>query len=288
MVTEVIRKILVPVRGDGKGDNVLAHAAAMARRFNAHIKITHCRARPEDMMPYGVPIPAFLKKQLLEQAAGLADLEEQGLQQEVEVLAEKFNLTLSDEPTSGSATASWVEEPGRQVDIIKRHGRLADMIFVAKPDVSRNLGTNTLKAALFHTGRPVVMCPPVQQAPLELGESIAIAWNGSVEASRAVALTLPLATNASRVIILSSGTDVHGASTADLVEYLGLRNIIAEEKRFEVQESIGTDLLKHASGAGADLLVMGAYGNSHEAETVLGGNTQAVVDNAQMPVVFVH
>ena len=52
----MIRKILVPVRGDGKGDNVLAHAAALARRFNAHIAVTHCRATAEDLKPFGVPI----------------------------------------------------------------------------------------------------------------------------------------------------------------------------------------------------------------------------------------
>ena len=46
----MIRKILVPVRGDGKGNNVLAHAAALARAFNAHIVVTHCRARPEDLL----------------------------------------------------------------------------------------------------------------------------------------------------------------------------------------------------------------------------------------------
>ena len=39
----MIRKILVPVRGDGKGNNVLAHfAAALARAFNAHIVVTSC------------------------------------------------------------------------------------------------------------------------------------------------------------------------------------------------------------------------------------------------------
>lgn len=36
----MIRKVLVPVRGDGKGGNVLAHAAALARGFNGHIEIT--------------------------------------------------------------------------------------------------------------------------------------------------------------------------------------------------------------------------------------------------------
>ena len=34
----MISKILVPVRGDGEGDNVLAHAAALAREFNALIE----------------------------------------------------------------------------------------------------------------------------------------------------------------------------------------------------------------------------------------------------------
>ena len=34
----MISKIRVPVRGDGKGDNVLAHGAALARGFDAHIE----------------------------------------------------------------------------------------------------------------------------------------------------------------------------------------------------------------------------------------------------------
>ncbi len=36
----MIRNILVLVRGDDKGDNVLAHAAALARCFKAHIEVT--------------------------------------------------------------------------------------------------------------------------------------------------------------------------------------------------------------------------------------------------------
>ena len=33
---------------------------------------------------------------------------------------------------------------------------------------------------------------------------------------------------------------------------------------------------------------MGAYGDSHERETVFGGNTQTVVDTATTPVIFNH
>jgi nucleotide-binding universal stress UspA family protein len=36
------------------------------------------------------------------------------------------------------------------------------------------------------------------------------------------------------------------------------------------------------------MLIMGAYGESHERETLFGGNTQTVVDRAELPVVLVH
>ena len=39
----MLSKILVPVRGDGKGDNVLAHAAALAHRYKSHIEVAHCQ-----------------------------------------------------------------------------------------------------------------------------------------------------------------------------------------------------------------------------------------------------
>ena len=49
-----VRDILVPVRGDGKGEGVLDHALALARRFDAHIVAVHCRPRPEGKLPGGV------------------------------------------------------------------------------------------------------------------------------------------------------------------------------------------------------------------------------------------
>jgi len=283
----VIRRIVIPVRGDGKGDNVFAHAAAVARRHHAHVVVTHCRARAEDMMPYGVPIPAAMKRLLIAQTATVADQVEAGLREEVETLAAALGLAMSETPLDGAPSASWVEEQGRQVDVIKRHGRLADLICVAKPDVSRNLGANTLKAALFNTGRPVMMCPPADAPPETLCARIAVAWNGSSEASRAVALTLPLLARADEVVILTAGEEVHGTRAEDLVAYLGDRGVEARVERFEARK-IGRELLARSAAAGADTLVMGAYSDSHERETVFGGNTQQVVDGSSMPVIMVH
>ena len=90
-------------------------------------------------MPYGVPIPKAMKNLLLKQSLQIANQVEEGLHAEFVALAKKFKLTLTEKPLYGqSASTSWVEEQGRQVDIIKHHGRLADLICVAKPDVDRS------------------------------------------------------------------------------------------------------------------------------------------------------
>ncbi|MBK0329661.1 universal stress protein [Rhodobacteraceae bacterium F11138] len=285
----MIRKILVPVRGDGKGDNVLAHAAAMAHRNKSHLVIAHCRARPEDLLPFGVPVPAMFRKQMMRQAEELANVEEQSLVAELQALAAKLDLALGHASDGGGrATASWVEETGKQVDVIRRHGRLADVIAVAQPDVDRNLGANTLKAALFRTGRPVMMVPNGVEPPSGLGGHVSVAWNGSLESSRAVTMTLPVLHSADQVTILSSGGEPSSATAEDLQGYLAAHGVTARIHRFTGSGNVGKTLLSSSQDVGADTLIMGAYGDSHEKETIFGGNTQHIVDKAKMPVILVH
>ena len=269
----MIRKIMVPVRGDGKGDNVLRHAAALAHAHKAHIEITHCRPRPEDLMPYGVPIPEFLREQIRKQTYEVADMEEQGLRDELTALAADLDLQQVDKPTGARATVSFIEEVGRQVDVIKRHGRLADLIAVPQPDRDRVIGTNTLQTALFSSGRPVLMCPPADAAPASLGKTVALAWNGSTEAARALSQSLPVIHKAETVSILTNGSDNGPGTTAeDVVDYLKAHDADAQIVRFEAKKrGVGAALLDKAAEIGADMVIMGAYGDSHERETLFGG-----------------
>jgi nucleotide-binding universal stress UspA family protein len=285
-----IAKILVPIRGDGMGENVLAHAAAIARRHNAHIEAMHCRARPEDMIPHGLAVPTALRKQMQAQVVELANAEEASLQELLSELMGRLGLELIETgvPPRDRPSVGWCEEQGKQMDVIKRHGRLADLVAVAKPDRDRNLGTNTLKAALFNTGRPVLVCPPAETAPQILGQRIAIAWNGSTEAARAVALALPLIQAADEIIVLDGGTGDHGATGDELLRYLEIRGVRARREPIAGGDNPGQAILATAKDAGADLLVMGAYSHSREYESVFGGATQYIVDRTSMPVVMVH
>ena len=52
--------------------------------------------------------------------------------------------------------------------------------------------------------------------------------------------------------------------------------------------NIGQSILDQAAVIGADMLVLGAYGNSKNLERIAGGVTQDVIDRANMPVVFVN
>jgi nucleotide-binding universal stress UspA family protein len=284
----MLAKILVPVRGDGMGQTVMRNAAALAHRHAAHVVVAHCRAKPEDMIPYSTVLPAFARETILSQAAELADQEETALREALHETARSLDLVETDTPDGSRATVQFIEEFGRMGDVVRHHGRLADLIVAAKPNRDRNLGTNALKSALFQTGRPVLMCPPSDTIAPDFGGHIALGWNGSLEAARTVALTLDLMAAADRVTVLAAGSgEPHGATAEELTDYYRLRGITAEIRRFEARKP-GAALLENAAGVGASLLVMGAYGHSHERETLFGGNTQTVVDDAEMPVVLAH
>jgi nucleotide-binding universal stress UspA family protein len=270
------------------GDIVLAHAAKLAHRHKAHVIVAHCRVQPQDTLPYNMPLPAFARKTFLQQAEELSNQEETALRDRLHEMAMQLELGETEVPDGTRPTVQYVEEMGRMMDVVRHHGRLADLIVVAKPDRDRNLGTNTLKAGLFQTGRPVLMCPPARQPAADFGSHVAVAWNGSLEASRMVALTLDLVATADSVTILCGGAgQPHGATTEELVAYYAARGITANVLRFKARKP-GAELLRKAEEVGASLLMMGAYGVSHERETLFGGNTQAVVDGAQIPVVLAH
>jgi nucleotide-binding universal stress UspA family protein len=283
-----IRRIFVPIRGDGKGEKVLDHALVLARRFKAHIEAVHCRPSPEDLIPFGVAVPAVLREQIAQSGNALAAAEEAKIKGEFEDYVASRKLTMADAGTSptGKTTVSFAIERGKQAAVVSSRGRLADIIAVARPDRERNIGRNTLEAALLNTGSLVLMCPPSK--PGAIGEHVAIAWNGSREAARAVALAHEVLREAKKVTVLTVAEAANDLTGGDLVAYLADHGIKATHVEISGRGGIGKALLAAARGASADTLLMGAYGSSRGRELVFGGVTQHVVDKAEMPVLLNH
>ena len=285
-----VRTILVPVRGDGKGECVLDHALSFARRYSAHLDVIHCRPRPEDLLPFGVSVPVILKKDILASAGTLADEEERKVKGLFEDYCARHQLTVVDAPPwpADRVSVSWREKTGKQAAIVGLYGRLADLTAVAQPDNQRNLGLNTLEAALLETGRLVLMCPP--NPPGDIGAHVALGWNGSSEVSRAITAALPILEAAETVTLICASEGKKGSlGPEDGHAYLTSHGIECGIQTMTARATeTGQALLASAKEAGADVLLMGAYGQSRRRELVLGGVTQHIIDHADMPVLLMH
>ncbi len=148
----------------------------------------------------------------------------------------------------------------------------------------------TAQAGLFETGRPVLIAPP--DTPKSIGRNIAIAWNGSAEASRAVAAATNFFTTAEKVTVLTAESERTPAEAAqELADYLLLHGVRAETRIFAHMADKplgGTALLKACDDVRADLLVMGAFIASGFRELIMGNATQQVLSEATIPVLMGH
>jgi nucleotide-binding universal stress UspA family protein len=266
---------------------VLAHAAQLARKHDAKVNVVHCRAQAKDLMPQGVPLSDFARKVMMEQASELANRQENHLRGILHKLAREFGL--NDDPNAnGGVTCTFTEMQGRMADVVKHAGRLSDVIVLPKPQRERNLGESSLKAALYGAGRPVLICPAQLRPDETFAQHVAIGWNGSLPAARAVASSLDIMNGADRVSILTGGkVQANGPTAEELLDYYALRGIKGEIVRFDGKDP-ATELLKTCQSIGASLLVTGAYSHSHETEMLFGGNTERIVDKTDMPILMAH
>lgn len=283
----MIKSILVPVRGDGMVATVLAHAAEIAKKHASLVNVVHCRAQAKDLIPQGVALNEFARKVMMEQASELANRQEDHLRGILKRLSRDFGLT-QDANEEGTANCTFTEAEGRMADVVKHAGRLSDLIVLPKPQRERNLGHSSLKAALYGAGRPVLVCPAQLQPDETFAQHVAVGWNGSLPAARAVASSLDIVHAAKRVTILTGGkVQSHGPTVEELAAYYALRGITAEIVHFKGKDP-ATELLKTCTSIGASLLVIGAYSHSHETEMLFGGNTERIVDKTEMPILMAH
>jgi nucleotide-binding universal stress UspA family protein len=177
---------------------------------------------------------------------------------------------------------------GSEVGEVLRFGRLSDLTVMARHGAEEAGGlTTTFDAALFDSGRPVLLVPGMPVAGL--GSAVAIAWDCSREVTRAVGAALPLLTAAKKVVILTAREPGNEAEPSELAGYLALHGVEARTWAFTPGPgSLGDALLEEAAKAEADLLVMGAYGHSRLREMVLGGVTRGILGDADIPVLLMH
>lgn len=288
-----IRSILVPVDGSEAATAVMSVALEFGRDIGAHIAILQVRSDPKDTIPL---IGEGMSVAMIEDMIQIAEKEGRERasrgRRAFDDLVKKLALPVRDKPDGKGASAAWSEETGRDDEITARRGRLADLLVVGRPTATTDLATTlTLNAALFDTGRPVLVVPP-GGAKL-LGKNVAISWNGSAESARAVGAALSLLKRAERVTVFTAAMPKIGSVKAqDLATYLQWHGIQATARTLDVatqdRQSIAIALLAALTEGNVDLLVMGAYTHSRMRQLILGGFTRHVLENARLPVFMSH
>ena len=160
-------------------------------------------------------------------------------------------------------------------------GRAANLLVIGRPgDEVEDIAPDTVRTALYDCARPVLIAPPnLANQPIE---SVVVAWNGSLQAARALGYAMPFLEMARRVTVLTGG-----ATPADVLRTLArhgidVRTDTIPDGSFSARAR-GRALRNYARDKGADLLVMGAYGHGQLADLLgLGGATAKVISSCQI------
>lgn len=139
-------------------------------------------------------------------------------------------------------------------------------------------------------GGACVFTPPAGIDPTGQFPHIAIAWDGSREASRAVRDAQPFLQQADKITLLTLGTGGLSPSVImDAEHYLSAMGLNAVAHMIDKPSGDeGKTLLDHATAQRADLLVMGAYGQARWRERMFGGVTHHAVTHAEIPLLLSH
>ena len=96
----------------------------------------------------------------------------------------------------------WMGEALVSPTSVGEYGRVFDIIVVGRPGAaSHEPHRSTLETALFESGRPLLIAPP--EPATTIGDTVAIAWNGSSETARTIAFAMPLLLKARDVPVLA-------------------------------------------------------------------------------------
>jgi nucleotide-binding universal stress UspA family protein len=190
------------------------------------------------------------------------------------------------EPVTLSASFGGV---GEQFSRVARRFDLA-IIGQAEPDTSP-VEEVIAEAALFESGRPIIIVPYIQKGPLKL-DYVSVCWDGSRSAARAVADALPLLKRAGKVevfIVANESGKQDEIEGADIGAHLARHGLDVQVERTTVGDiDVADVILSHAADVGTDFLVMGGYGHSRLREFVLGGVTRSIFKSMTVPVLMAH
>jgi nucleotide-binding universal stress UspA family protein len=273
--------MLVHLNDKRRAEAVLEPAVSLAHRYQAHLIGMHVYPSVP-AAPSAVPDAS---KVLGSIAAGE--------RKEADEIAAVFARMTANQPF----VAEWRALKVPHMDlasVVLDHARSVDLIVAGQtdPDWEQSPLMDFPERLALESGRPTLVVPYVGRYR-EIGRNVVIAWKGARESARAVFDALPLLAGAETVDILEvkerrdDGDSLAPDTTiaASLARH-GVKTTVRTSAAADI--GIGDEILSRVADAGADLLVMGAYGHSRMRELVFGGATRHLMRYMTAPTLFSH
>ena len=273
----VPKDLVVFLESDGRHLQRLQFAAALAKRWQAHLIATFV-ARPLDADPHagfavGNAVEAMLAvyRTQVAEAAAVA-------RRDFDALCERRSFS-----------SEWRISEDEEGEALVLHARHACYAVLGPPGVQRETPVpfGLSEDMLFASGRPCLLLPDNWPVDAGTGRRIVVGWNGSREATRSIAAAMPFLAEADAVHLVvvprAPAHGVYGAQPgADMAAHL-VRNGVRVVVESCSGEDAGHALLQRCESLDADMLVMGAMGRSRIREFVFGGATRTVFASASVP-----
>ena len=258
--------------------SVVEEAVAVASLLGAHIAALSCEMHvqvPGHFMSGAVVgLPGIIAEE-----AGKSRRNAQDLLASFEAAAAKAGVSRE----SMLERCQTVEVP----ELLVEYARLRDLTIMPEQN-----DRWYAEAVMFGSGRPTLILPQKPRSrPFELG-TVAVAWDFSRAAARAVSDAMPLLEKAKRVrvvTVLNEKRLDQKHSAEGLSKNLTRHGIDIVLDRVDAKgRPIGAVLEAYVASHGVDMLVMGAYGHSRLREFVLGGATNSLLSKPPLPILFSH
>lgn len=272
------RDVLVHVDGGPTGRGRVQFAADLAERSDARLNGLHVTP-PAEVPP--LYKPSFVAGVAAKRTADLA------------LDARRAEEIFSEATGNHSIATNWSQSAGDVVRGISDKARFADLVIVGQDEWQGSPERHPLPIAhsvVLKCGRPVMVVPAKMQRK-DLAR-IAIAWDGSREAVRAVHDALPLLRQSRSVQVITM------LSRSAIADEMDTNALSAHLARHGIE--VGSDVLQvrtaeeHASlrkqieSGPYDLLVMGGYSHPMWLEFIFGGTTQSILLSSGIPVFVSH
>lgn len=285
-----IRRILVPLEGQENDAVAIESAIVIARDASAKVEAMFTRHDPREVLAYTNNYSAMLMVEEL-----MKGVEERNRKcgaiasRAFESAVAPYRAELARSATKFRFAAEYTDRIGVDSDLVARYGRVSDLVVVAAPSGEASNESQAVNAALRFTGKPALLVPCRIVSPFP--RRVAIAWNGSVEAARALGFAAPFidrAESAEVFIIEDAATrDLNGD---DVLDYLACHGAKAKVTRltYSVSTSEADVLLTACLKHEIDLIVLGAYTHSELHRFVFGGVTRDIIRKTKIPLLMAH